>query len=76
MGFMDDAKNLAAQAQELAQAHPDQVKAALGKIEETVDDQTGHQHTDAIHNASAKAEGFLTADQGAAATAAPDQAPE
>ena len=60
MSFLDDAKNLAEEAEKLAKEHPDQVKEALGKAEEFADQQTGGQYTDQIKAAGDKAEGFLS----------------
>ncbi len=59
MSFLDDAKNLAEKAEELAKEHPDQVKSALGKAEELADKQTGGKFTDQIKSAGDKAEGYL-----------------
>lgn len=60
MSFLDDAKNLAEKAEELAKQHPDQVKAALDKAEQFADEQTGGKYSDQIKAAGDKAEGFLS----------------
>jgi hypothetical protein len=39
--------------------HPDEVKSALSKLEEVVDDKTGGQHHDQIAQAKAKAEAYI-----------------
>ena len=59
MGFLDDAKKLAEQAQDLAAEHSDQVKQALDKVEDVADKQTGGKYTDQINSAGDKAAGYV-----------------
>ena len=64
MGFIDVLKGLFGKGEELAKAHPDQVKAAVAKAEGLVDDKTGHKFTSQIQEGGAKAAGFLDGDNG------------
>lgn len=59
MGLFDEAKELAAKAQELGAEHQDQVKQGVDKAEAFADERTGGTHTAAIQGAGAKAEDFL-----------------
>ena len=59
MGFLDDAKKLAEQAQDLAAEHSDQVKQGLDKIEDLADKATGGKYTDQIDSAGDKAAGYV-----------------
>ena len=59
MGLFDQMKDMAEAAQDAAASHPDQVKSALNKLEEVVDDKTGGQHHDQIAQAADKAEAFI-----------------
>ena len=59
MGFLDDAKKLAEQAQDLAAEHKDEVKQGLDKVEELADKATGGKYSDQIASAGDKAEGFV-----------------
>jgi ElaB/YqjD/DUF883 family membrane-anchored ribosome-binding protein len=46
-------------AEKAAADHPDEVKSALGKLEDVVDEKTGGAHHDQIAQARAKAEQFI-----------------
>jgi ElaB/YqjD/DUF883 family membrane-anchored ribosome-binding protein len=59
MGLFDEMKDMADAAQKAAAEHPDEVKSALSKLEEVVDDKTGGQHHDQIAQAKAKAEAYI-----------------
>ena len=59
MGLFDEIKGLADAAEKAAAEHPDQVKAALGKLGDAIDSQTGGSHHDQIASASAKAEAYI-----------------
>lgn len=59
MGLFDQLKGMAGAAEKAASEHPDQVKAAIGKLEGVIDDQTGGSHHDQIAKASAKAEEYI-----------------
>jgi hypothetical protein len=48
MGLMDDAKELAEKAKDLASGHEDQAKAALDKAADLIDDKTGDKYKDQI----------------------------
>ena len=59
MGIFDEVKNLAVEGEQLAKQHPDQVKAALAKAEQAIDDQTGHKFSAQLQQGVAKADEFL-----------------
>jgi F0F1-type ATP synthase membrane subunit b/b' len=59
MSFLDEAKNLAQKAEELAKEHPDQVKAAIEKAEHAIDSATDGKYTDKIETAGDKAQAYL-----------------
>ena len=59
MGLFDEMKDMAGALEKAAAEHPDQVKAALGKLGAVVDEQTGGGHHDQIASASAKAEAYI-----------------
>ena len=59
MSLFDTMKDMAEAAQKTAAEHPDEVKSALSKLEEVVDDKTGGQHHDQIEQARAKADAFI-----------------
>lgn len=59
MDFMDEAKKLAQQGEQLAKEHPDTVNNLVDKAEATVDSATGNQHTTQIEEAGNKLEGLL-----------------
>lgn len=59
MNLKDGLGRLTRKAQDLAGKHPDQVKQAIDKAENLIDQRTGHKHSDQIHSAGAKAEDFL-----------------
>ena len=59
MGLFDQMKDMAGAVEKAAAEHPDQVKAALGKLEGVIDDQTGGSHHDQIAKAGAKAEAYI-----------------
>ncbi len=59
MGMFDELKGMEAAAEKALSEHPDQVKAALGKLEEVVDKQTGGSHHDQIVNAGQKATEYI-----------------
>lgn len=59
MGLFDELKGMADAAEKAAAEHPDQVKAALGKLESVVDEQTGGSHHDQIAQAGAKAAEYI-----------------
>ena len=59
MGFLDDAKKLAEQAQDLAADHKDEVKQALDKVEEAAGGLAGGRYKDQVASAADKAEGFV-----------------
>jgi ElaB/YqjD/DUF883 family membrane-anchored ribosome-binding protein len=59
MSLFDNMKDMAEAAQKAAAEHPDEVKSALSKLEEVVDDRTGGEHHDQIAQAAAKAEAFI-----------------
>lgn len=58
MGLFNKLKGLQAAAEKAAE-HPDQVKAALTKIEGAADAKTGGTHHDQIAKAGAKADAYL-----------------
>ena len=59
MGLFDEIKGLADVAEKAAAEHPDQVKAALGKLGDALDSQTGGSHHDQIVKATGKAEEYI-----------------
>ncbi len=59
MGLFDQMKDMAGAAEKAAAEHPDEVKSALGKLEDVVDEKTGGGHHDQIAQARAKAEEFI-----------------
>ena len=59
MGLFDELKDTAGAVEKAASEHPDQVKAALAKLEGVIDDQTGGSHHDQIAKAGAKAEEYV-----------------
>jgi hypothetical protein len=59
MGLFDELKDMAGAVEKAAAEHPDQVKAALGKLEGVIDQQTGGSHHDQIAQAGAKAEEYI-----------------
>ena len=59
MGLFDEMKDMAGAAEKAAAEHPDEVKSAVAKLGEVVDDKTGGQHHDQIAQAQAKAEAFV-----------------
>ena len=59
MGFLDDAKKLVDQAEDLAAEHKDQVKAAIDKAEEAAGGLGGGKYKDQIAGAGDKAEDFV-----------------
>lgn len=59
MGLFDELKDMAGAVEQAASEHPDQVKAALAKLEGVIDEQTGSSHHDQIASAGAKAEAYL-----------------
>ena len=59
MGLFDELKGMADAAEKALGEHPDQVKAALSKLEDVIDKQTGGSHHDQIAAASAKAEVYI-----------------
>ena len=59
MGFLDDAKKLAEQAQDLAAEHTDEVKQGLDKLEGFADDATGGKFSDQITSAGDQAAKFV-----------------
>ena len=58
MGVFDKVKALEAEAEKAAAEHPDQVKAALAKLEGAADDRTGGTHHDQIAQAGEKAQAY------------------
>ena len=59
MSLFDELKDMAGAVEKAASEHPDQVKAALAKLEGVIDEQTGGSHHDQIAKAGAKAEAYL-----------------
>ena len=59
MGLFDEMKDMSEAAQKAAAEHPDEVKSALSKLEEVVDEKTGGAHHDQIAQAKQKAEAFI-----------------
>jgi len=59
MGLFDELRDMAGAVEKAASEHPDQVKAALAKLEGVVDDQTGGSHHDQIAKASVKANEYI-----------------
>jgi hypothetical protein len=59
MGFLDDAKKLAGQAQDLAAEHTNEVKQGLDKLEDFADDATGGKFSDQITSAGDRAAKFV-----------------
>lgn len=59
MGLFDELKGLAGAAEQALSEHPDKVKAALAKLEDVIDEQTGGGHHDQIAKAGAKAEEYI-----------------
>ncbi len=59
MGLFDELKGMADAAEKALGEHPDQVKAALSKLEDVIDKQTGGSHHDQIAAASAKADAYI-----------------
>ena len=59
MGVFDELKGMADAAEKALGEHPDQVKAALSKLEDVIDKQTGGSHHDQIAAASAKADAYI-----------------
>ena len=59
MGFLDDAKKLAEQAQDLAAEHSDEVKQGLDKVEDLADQATGGRFSDQIDSVGDSAAGFV-----------------
>lgn len=58
-GSVHKVKQLEADAEQAAAEHPDQVKAALAKIEGAADARTGGTHHDQIARAGEKAQAYL-----------------
>ena len=48
MGLMDEAKELAEKAKDLAAGHEDQAKAALDKAGDLIDEKTGDKYKDQV----------------------------
>ena len=48
MGLMDEAKELAEKAKDLAEGHEDQAKAALEKAGDLIDEKTGDKYQDQV----------------------------
>jgi hypothetical protein len=59
MGLFDELKGLADAAEKAISEHPDQIKTALAKLEDVIDEQTGGSHHDQIAAASAKADAYI-----------------
>ena len=59
MGLFDEMKDMAGAVEKAAAEHPDQVKAALAKLEGVVDTQTGGTHHDEIAKAAAQADEYI-----------------
>lgn len=59
MGLFDELKGLAGAAEKALQENPDQVKSALGKLAEVVDQETGGSHHDQIEKAQEKAAAYI-----------------
>ncbi len=59
MGLFDELKDMTGAVEKAASEHPDQVKAALAKLEGVIDDQTGGSHHDQLAKASAKADEYI-----------------
>lgn len=59
MGLFDELKDMAGAVEKAASEHPDQVKAALAKLEGVIDEQTGGSYHDQIAKAGAKADAYL-----------------
>ncbi len=59
MGLFDKMKDLEKSAEDLATAHPDQVKAGLAKLGNVVDQETGGRHHDQIAKAERQAADHL-----------------
>ena len=59
MGIFDELSNLVNEGEQLAKQHPDQVKAALAKAEELIDEKTGHKYTAQLQEGAAKAAEFV-----------------
>lgn len=64
MSLFDNMKDMAEAAEKAAAEHPDEVKSALSKLEEVVDEKTGGQHHDQIAQAREKAEAFIDEQSG------------
>ncbi|GAC1441574.1 MAG: hypothetical protein NVSMB55_09760 [Mycobacteriales bacterium] len=59
MGLFDELKDMAGAVEKAASEHPDEVKAALAKLEGVIDEQTGGSHHDQIAQAGAKAQEYI-----------------
>ena len=59
MSLFDNMKDMAEAAEKAAAERPDEVKSALTKLEEVVDEKTGGEHHDQIAQAGQKAEAFI-----------------
>ena len=59
MGLFDELMGMAGAAEKALGEHPDQVKAALSKLEDVIDKQTGGSHHDQIAAASDKADAYI-----------------
>lgn len=59
MGLFDELKGMAGAAEKALSEHPNQVKAALSKLEDVIDEQTGGSHHDQIAAAGARAEQYI-----------------
>jgi hypothetical protein len=62
MGFLDDAKGLADKAKDLAEEHSDQVKSAVTKAGDLVDEKTGDKYKDQIDQGQKFVDDQLTKD--------------
>ena len=76
MGLFDQLKDMAGAVEKAASEHPDQVKAALAKLEGVIDDQTGGSHHDQIAKAGAKAEEYIDKQAAPNATSPATPAPQ
>lgn len=59
MGLFDELTGMVGAAEKALAEHPDQVKAALSKLESVIDEQTGGNHHDQIAAAGAKADQYI-----------------
>ena len=66
MGFLDEAKGLAGKAKELAEEHADQVKGAVQKAGDVIDEKTGDKFKGAVDKGQAFVDEHLGKDKPAA----------